>query len=388
MHTPSHKLLDSKLPNVGTTIFTVMSAAARQHNALNLSQGFPDFEPDEALCAALAAACSRPVHQYAPMTGLPGLRGWIAEHHQACYGAAYNPETEITVTSGGTEALYAAIAALVRDGDEVICFDPAYDSYAPAVELQGGRTIRIPLRHPDYAFDWNAVEAALSPRTRLLLLNSPHNPTGRVLSADDLNALRDLARTNPFLILSDEVYEHMVFDGSAHLSLCDDPELASRSLVVGSFGKNLHITGWKVGWCAAPAELTAEFRKVHQYLTFSTATPLQQALQDYLTARGPRVFDGLPDFYQQKRDLFANLLKNSRFRRLPAQGTYFELYAYDEISSLPDTEFCMWMTREHGVAAIPVSYFYADHYDARVIRFCFAKTDDTLRQAAERLCQI
>ncbi len=382
---PFQTLPDSKLPLVGTTIFTVMTAEARKHGAINLSQGFPDFDPEPELLAALARIITQPVHQYAPMAGLPRLREWIAAHHRHHYAAAYDPESEITVTSGGTEALYAAITAFVGAGDEVICFDPSYDVYVPAVELQGGKAIRIPMHSPQFSFDWDAVASALSPRTKLLLLNNPHNPTGRVFTKADLQALRQLAARHPFLILADEVYEHMVFDGRTHLSMAADPDLQSRSLVVGSFGKNLHITGWKVGWCVAPAPLTTEFRKVHQYLTFSTATPLQEALVSYLEPCGEAALSGLAAFYQQKRDRLANLLSGSRLRRIPSAGTYFELYDYSAISDLNDREFCLKLVRENGVAAIPVSVFYADSIDSRIIRLCFAKSDTTLVQAAERL---
>jgi methionine aminotransferase len=385
---PFQTLPDSKLPLVGTTIFTIMSAEARKHGAINLSQGFPDFEPEPELVEALAKVITKPVHQYAPMAGMLRLREWIAAHHQHHYAADYDPESEVTITSGGTEALFAAITAFVRAGDEVICFDPSYDVYVPAVELQGGRAVRVPMRAPEYAFDWDAVEASLTPRTRLLLLNNPHNPTGRVFTEADLLALKALAARHPFLVVADEVYEHMVFDGRQHLSMTRDPELRARSLVIGSFGKNLHITGWKVGWCAAPEGLTLEFRKVHQYLTFSTATPLQEALVQYLEPRGAAALSGLNAFYQSKRDRLAELLSTSRLFRIPSQGSYFELYSYEQLSDQDDRTFCHQLVQQPGVAAIPISVFYANGQDQHIIRLCFAKSDDTLVRAAERLCSI
>lgn len=381
MHYPA-----SKLPHIGTTIFTVMSQMANEHKAINLSQGFPDFDGPSALLNAVGAYIVKGMNQYAPMSGLPVLREQIAAKVQRIYGNPVSSD-EVTVTSGATEALFAAIAAVVRAGDEVIMFDPAYDSYDPAVELNGGVSIHLQLQPPQFAIDWAQVKATITPKTRLIILNSPHNPTGSVLTAADMQQLIELVRGTDILLLSDEVYEHIAFDGQQHQSLNRYPELYERSFVVSSFGKTYHTTGWKIGYCVAPLPLTAEFRKMHQYLTFATCTPMQLALADILRDE-PEHADNLPQFYQKKRDLFCSLLSNSRFKLTPSAGTYFQVVDYSAISDLPDTAFCEWLTKEVGVAAIPVSVFCKVPPEMRLIRFCFAKGDDTLQRAAERLCTL
>jgi methionine aminotransferase len=378
--------IDSKLPSVGTTIFTVMSRLAAEHGAINLSQGFPDFEPPGRLVDLVDGHLRRGgANQYAPMAGLPRLREAIADKVAAYYGCRVDPETSITVTSGGTEALFCAIQAIVRPGDEVVLLDPAYDSYEPAVTLAGGRTVRVPLRRPGFSPDWDRVRSALTQRTRLLILNFPHNPSGAVLTADDLQVLAGLLRNSPAFVLADEVYEHMIYDGRRHHSLLTHAELAGRGLVVSSFGKTCHATGWKVGYCVAPAELTAEFRKVHQFVQFAVATPLQAGIADFM-AECPEHARDLPAFYQAKRDRFAELLGQTRFRFTPAASTYFQLVDYSAVSDLPDVEFARWLTTQCGVAAIPISVFSAQPPAAeRIVRFCFAKHEATLAAAALKL---
>jgi len=377
----------SKLPQVGTTIFTVMSGLAAEYGALNLSQGFPDFEGPKALREGVSHYLNHGHNQYAPMVGVPALRQAIAAKVASLYGRSTDADAEVTVTSGGTEALFCAITAVVRPGDEVIVFDPAYDSYEPAVELAGGRCVRLPLLAPAYRPDWNAVADALSDRTRLIIFNSPHNPTGSVLTADDLDALETLLVDRDTLLLSDEVYEHIIFDGAEHQSLLRRPGLAERAFVVSSFGKTYHVTGWKIGYCIAPAALTAEFRKVHQYVTFASITPVQLALADFLVDH-PEHHLNLPDFYQQKRDRFCALLESSRFILEPAEGTYFQLLNYAAISDESDVALARRLIIEHGIASIPVSVFYQKPPADRVLRFCFAKDDATLERAAEILCAI
>jgi methionine aminotransferase len=380
--------LESKLPKVGTTIFTVMSQLAAQHRAVNLGQGFPDFEGPAALHEALARHTREGRNQYAPMTGVPALREAIARKTEELYDRKLDAETEVTVTSGATEALFAAIHAVVRSGDEVIVLDPCYDSYEPAIELAGGHAVHVPLAAPSFAVDWQRVKDAISPRTRMIMLNSPHNPTGAMLTRADLDELADLIRDTDILVLSDEVYEHIVFDGRAHESMLGHAELAERSFVVSSFGKTYHITGWKVGYCVAPATLSAEFRKVHQYLTFCTFNAAQWALADYLEA-DPAHYLELPRFYQARRDHFVRALASSRFRLLPVAGAYFQLADYSAISTEDDVHFARRLTVEHGVAAIPVSAFYeSPPTGQRLVRFCFAKQESTLDAAAERLCAI
>lgn len=377
--------IDSKLPRVGTTIFTVMSQLAARHGAVNLGQGFPDFDGPPRLREALARAMAEGKNQYAPMTGVPALREAIAAKIARCYGARVDAEAEITVTSGATEALYCAITALVRAGDEVIVLDPCYDCYEPAIELAGARAIHVPLVPPAFGVDWDRVRDAITPRTRMILVNSPHNPSGAVFDAADLDALAAITRDSDIVVLSDEVYEHIVFDGRRHLSLVGHPELRARSIVVSSFGKTWHCTGWKIGYAVAPPALSVEFRKVHQYVTFCTFAPAQWALAEAMTAM-PAHEDELPAFYQAKRDRFRALLADTRFELLPVAGAYFQTVDYSAISDQPDAAFCEWLVREQGVAAIPVSAFYdAPPEGQRLVRFCFAKTDATLDAAAARL---
>jgi methionine aminotransferase len=379
--------IDSKLPNVGTTIFTVIGELANRHNAINLGQGFPDFSAPEALLERVDHHVRQGHNQYAPMAGVAALREAIAAKVEQSYGRPISAEREITVTPGATEALYCAITACVRPGDEVIVFDPAYDSYEPAIELSGGRAVHLPLLPPEFAIDWQRVEDAINPRTRMIILNSPHNPTGATLSAADLETLAELVRETDILLLSDEVYEHLVYDGETHHSLLSHEELAARAFVVFSFGKTYHVTGWKTGYCIAPPALTAELRKVHQYVAFVAVTPIQLALADYLRDC-PEHYRQLPAFYQRKRDLFCEHMTGSRFKFTPARGTFFQLMDYSDISDRDDMAMAQWLTRETGVAAIPVSVFYQEPPAARYVRFCFAKEDQTLIKAAELLCRI
>ncbi len=377
--------IETKLPKVGTTIFTVMSQLAVEHKAVNLGQGFPDFDGPPALRDALTRAMAEGRNQYAPMTGVPALREAIARKTEKLYGRKVNADTEITVTSGATEALFAAIAAVVRAGDEVIVLDPCYDSYEPAIELNGGRAVHVALDPRTFRPDWDRIAAAVTPKTRMILVNTPHNPCGSVFDASDLDALAELAHKHDLFVLSDEVYEHIVFDGAAHQSVLRRPELAERSFVVSSFGKTYHCTGWKVGYCIAPRALSAEFRKVHQYLTFCTFTPAQVALAEILES-DPQHYLDLPAFYQAKRDRFRDLLAGSKFELLPVGGAYFQVADYSKLSDKDDLSFCEWLVRNGGVAAIPISAFYeTPPPEQRLVRFCFAKSDAVLVQAAERL---
>ena len=379
-------LLQSKLPHVGTTIFTQMSALAAEHDAINLSQGFPDFPIDDSLIERVAYYMRKGRNQYAPMTGVPQLRHSIAAKIRRIYDYTPDAEREITVTSGATEGLYAVIAALVRPGDEVIVLDPSYDSYAPAIQLQGGNAVHVALPHPHYRPDWEAIRNSISPRTRLIITNTPHNPTGSVWTEEDLLQLEELAIRHDLIVLSDEVYQHLVYDGQQHQSVLKRPRLRERAAAVFSFGKTFHATGWKAGYVVAPEALSVEIRKVHQYLTFSTHTPTQLALADHL--QSAENYEQLPSFYQNKRDLFLTLVQESRFKPLACGGTYFQLLDYSAISDMPDVEMARWLTIEKGVAAIPVSVFYVDKQDHRLLRFCFAKQEETLQKAAERLCKI
>jgi methionine aminotransferase len=378
--------IKSKLPDVGITIFTIMSKLAAEHQAVNLSQGFPDFDPHPDLVERVSEAMQDGLNQYAPMQGVPELRRQIALKTAELYGNRIDAETGITITSGATEALFAAIAAVVHAGDEVIVIEPAFDSYVPAIVLNQGIPVFVPMTFPGYAIDWNRVASAITPRTRLLILNSPHNPTGTALNEEDIDALRDITADTEILILSDEVYEHIIFDDRRHESLLRYPDLAGRSMVISSFGKTYHTTGWKIGYCVAPPRLTQEFQKVHQFLTFATNTPIQHAYAHIMQRKA--LYLGLADFYQQKRDLFLELMKGSRFSPLPCAGTYFQMMDYAAITDEADVDFARRMTIEHGVAAIPPSVFYHDRRDHKVLRFCFAKSDKTLQQAAERLCRI
>ena len=377
----------SKLPNLGTTIFTRMSALAQEHQAINLSQGFPDFDGPRYLQERLAYHVAQGANQYAPMTGAQALRDAIADKTEALYGHRPDVNTDITVTAGATEALYAAITALVRQGDEVICFDPSYDSYAPAVELSGGVLKRVALQPPHFRVDWQAFAGLLSPRTRLVILNTPHNPSATVWRKEDYVELWQAIAGQEIYVLSDEVYEHICFADEGHASVLAHPQLRERAIAVSSFGKTYHMTGWKVGYCVAPAALSAELRKVHQYLTFSVNTPAQLALADMLRAQ-PEHYRELPDFYRARRDVLINALRGSRLEILPCEGTYFLLADYSAISELDDVSFCEWLTKEAGVAAIPLSVFCADAFPHKLIRLCFAKQESTLLAAAERLCKL
>jgi methionine transaminase len=375
--------IDSKLPAVGTTIFTVMSRLASEVGAINLSQGYPDFDCDPALVEAVAAHMRSGKNQYAPMAGVPRLREAIAAKYEWSHGRKYDPETDVTITSGGTEAIFDAVAATVGPGDEVVVLEPCYDSYVPAITLSGGTPVFVPLQFPDYSVNWDAVRRAVTPRTRMIMLNSPHNPAGAVLTPEDMRALVDLVEGTQILILSDEVYEHIIFDGLQHESCARYDPLASRAFIVGSFGKTYHTTGWKVGYTVAPAALTAEFRKVHQFVTFSTNTPVQHAIADFLETR--RGLAELGPFFQAKRDLFLRLMADSRFRPLACRGSYFQLMDYSAITGEADADFAIRLTKEHGVASIPTSPFLHVGKAPSVLRFCFAKRDDTLEQAAARL---
>ncbi|GAB4008646.1 pyridoxal phosphate-dependent aminotransferase [Spirosoma migulaei] len=385
-HLPTLSSLASKLPNVGTTIFTVMSKLATETGAINLSQGFPGFDCSPKLVSLVEQYLRKGFNQYAPMTGVPALREALARKTADQYGVSYDPETEITITSGATEAIFAAVTAVVRPGDEVLVFEPAYDSYVPAIDLNGGVPVYVTLTPPDYGIDWQVVREKITDKTRLILVNTPHNPTGHVWTTDDLTQLANLVRDRDIWIVSDEVYEHILFDSRVHNSLMTHPELRERTFIIGSFGKTFHITGWKIGYCLAPNELSVEFRKIHQYLTFSTVTPIQYALADYL--KDPDHYRQLPDFYQRKRDLFLAGLHGSRFTFKPAEGSFFQTVSYAAITDEPDYDLAIRLTREIGVASIPVSVFYNQKNDYKILRFCFAKDDAILEEAAQRLSNL
>ena len=377
---------ESKLPSLGTTIFTQMSALAQQHQAINLSQGFPDFDGPRYLQERLAYHVAQGANQYAPMTGVAALRDAIVDKTEELYGYRPDANSDVTVTAGATEALYAAITALVRSGDEVICFDPSYDSYAPAIELSGGVLKRIALQ-PHFRVDWQQFAASLSDKTRLVILNTPHNPSATVWQREDFAALWQAIADREIYVLSDEVYEHICFAAEGHASVLAHPQLRERAVAVSSFGKTFHMTGWKVGYCVAPAAISAELRKVHQYLTFAVNTPAQLAIADMLRSE-PEHYRQLPAFYRERRDLFIDALRASRLDILPCEGTYFLLADYSAVSDLDDVSFCRWLTTEIGVAAIPLSVFCADPFPHKLIRLCFAKQPATLLAAAERLCRL
>ena len=381
--------MQSKLPDVGTTIFTVMSQLAQECDAINLSQGFPEFNPDPALLDRVSHYLNADANQYAPMTGVPSLRQAIASKVGTLYGRDVDPDSEVTVCDGATEGLFSAIQAIVHPGDEVIVIDPAYDSYEPAVTLAGGRTVHLPMQttadHPDLHIDWQRLEDAVTDHTRLLILNFPQNPTGAILSAADLDRLADIVRDTPIYLLSDEVYEHIIFDGATNQSLLRHDELWERSFVVSSFGKTYHATGWKVGYCVAPEPLTIEFRKVHQFTCFAVITPVQLAIADYME-QTPGHYDELGRFYERKRDLFCNLVEGSRFTFHPARGTFFQVLDYSGITDEEDVRYAKRLTREIGVASIPISVFCDVPPPGRKLRFCFAKDDATLETAAKKLC--
>ncbi|HZW14286.1 MAG TPA: pyridoxal phosphate-dependent aminotransferase [Noviherbaspirillum sp.] len=384
-HVPS---LRSRLPQVGTTIFTVMSALAAEKGAVNLGQGFPDFDCDPALIDAVTAAMKNGLNQYPPMAGVAALREAIAAKIGNLYDRSYDAASEITITAGATQAILTAILCSVHPGDEVIVIEPVYDSYVPAIELAGGTPVFVQMEvgPQGYSVPWPKVAAAVTPKTRLIMINSPHNPTGSVLRDADIRALSDIVRGTDILLISDEVYEHMVYDGARHESVCRYPELAARAFVISSFGKTYHVTGWKVGYVAAPAPLSAEFRKVHQFNVFTVNTPVQHGLARYMAEPAPYL--ELPAFYQRKRDLFRDGLKSTRFKLLPSEGTYFQCVDYSAISTMPEADFAKWLTSEIGVAAIPVSAFYNQPKESGIVRFCFAKKDETLRAALNRLATL
>ena len=375
--------LQTKLPQVGTTIFTVMSGLATEKNAVNLGQGFPDFHCDPLLVDAVTDAMKSGLNQYPPMTGVPVLREAIATKIKALHGRDYNAASEITITAGATQAIITIILAVVHAGDEVIVLEPCYDSYIPNIDLAGGVTVRVPLTPGTFRPDFEKIAAAITPKTRAMLINSPHNPSGTIWTRNDMLRLQALLAPTNVLLISDEVYEHMVFDGQQHESAARFPGLAARAFIVSSFGKTYHVTGWKVGYVAAPASLTTEFRKVHQFNVFTVNTPVQYGLAKYMS--DPKPYLELPAFYQRKRNLFRDGLKHTRFKLLPSEGTYFQCVDISEVSDLSETEFCKWLTSEIGVAAIPLSAFYSDGFDQRVVRFCFAKKDETLNAALQRL---
>jgi methionine transaminase len=378
--------LQSRLPNVGTTIFTVMSALATAHDAVNLGQGFPDFECDPKLLDAVNTAMRAGHNQYPPMAGIAALREAVAAKIEALYGARYDAGSEITVTAGATQAIISAVLAVVHPGDEVIVLEPCYDSYAPNIELAGGRVVRVALTPGAFRPDFAAIGAALNSKTRAIIVNSPHNPSATVWTRAEMERLAALLEPTDTLLISDEVYEHMVFDGTAHVSASSLPSLAARAFIVSSFGKTFHVTGWKVGTVSAPAALSAEFRKVHQFNVFTVNTPMQHALAAYLADPAP--YRSLPAFYQAKRDLFRAGLAATKLRLLPSEGSYFQCVDYSAVSDLGEEAFCRWLTQEMGVAAIPLSAFYADGRDQNIARLCFAKRDETLRTALDRLARI
>jgi methionine aminotransferase len=373
--------MQSKLPNLGTTIFTTMSQLAQEHDAINLSQGFPNFRPDEALIQLANEAMRSQRNQYAPLAGLPELRQKLAKKIYNLHQRQYDWESEMTITAGATQAIFTAISAIVHPGDEVVVFKPAYDCYEPAVELFGGIVKPIQLEAPNYKIPWQKVKDAVSEKTKLIIINTPHNPSGYVWTKEDFQNLKDTVEHTSAYILSDEVYEHMVFDGKKHISICQDQMLSERSIITFSFGKTYHVTGWKLGYAVAPEPIMKEFRKVHQYNVFCVNHPLQYALSQILDNQSH--YQGLSDFYQKKRDYFLELVKESRFNFVPSQGTYFQMADYSKISDLPDTEFCLELIKKHKLAAIPVSVFNHENLQQGYIRFCFAKTDETLEKAAE-----
>ena len=378
--------LDSKLPGTGTTIFSVMSALAQEHKAINLAQGFPNFECEAKLIELVTHYMKAGYNQYAPMPGVLALREEIAKKTALLYGVKPDVTTDITVTCGATEAVYSTITAVIKPGDEVIILEPAFDIYAPAVILSGGIIKPVALNLPDYSLNHELLAKSISPKTKLIILNSPHNPSGAVVSHEDMLFLENLLKNSNVLLLSDEVYEHMVFDGKKHHSAHEYPQLRNRSFIISSLGKTYHTTGWRLGYVIAPAPLTAEFRKIHQFVTFSAHTPSQMAFATLM--KDESLYLNLPAFFQQKRDLFLEALKNSRFKSVPSSGTYFQFLSYQDISELNDTEFASYLTINHGVASIPISVFYHHHQNDKMLRFCFAKDDETLLKAADLLCKI
>lgn len=380
------KNLPSKLPYVGTTIFTVMSKLATDEGAYNLSQGFPSFDCSPKLSELVCHYLKNGYNQYAPMSGVPAFRESIAEKTSKVYGISYDPETEVTVTSGATEAIFCAVTAVVYPGDEVIVLEPAYDSYVPAIDLNGGIPIFVTLDAPDFKIDWEKVKAKISPKTKAIIVNSPQNPVGTVFSKEDLNSLAEIVRNKDIYIVSDEVYEHIVFDGEIHHSMMTHPELKEKSFICNSVGKTYHVTGWKVGYCLAPAALTKEFQRIHQYITFCSVSPMQYALADFLKL--PEYYEQLSDFYQRKRDRFNEALSSSRFSLKPSKGSFFQIASYEKITDEYDYDLAIRLTKEIKVASVPVSVFYKEKRDDKLLRFCFAKDDDILDKAAELLCKL
>lgn len=379
-------ILNSKLPTVGTTIFSVMSKLAKEHNAINLSQGFPDYATNPKLIKFVADAMIDGHNQYAPMEGSFALRELVAEKMSSFYDVNYNPETEITITAGGTQAIFTALASVINPGDEVIIFEPAYDCYSPTIKLLGGLVKPFALHAPDYAIDWEMVKMLFSVNTKMIIINNPHNPTGSILSKKDIDALIKLTKNTDILILSDEVYEHIIFDGEQHESVSKYPVLKERSFIVASFGKLLHTTGWKIGYCLAPAKIMAEFRKVHQFNVFSVNTPMQIGISNYL--KSENIYQEIPSFFQQKRDLFRSLLSETKFKLLPCKGSYFQCVSFERISEEKDIDFAKKLVTDFGVASIPVASFYTKNSDTKILRFCFAKEEKTLKSAIERLMKV
>jgi len=379
-------MVRSKLPNIGTSIFSVMTEMANKHNALNLSQGFPDFNPSKKLVDLVSKYMKNGLNQYAPMPGVMKLREKISKKTEELYGYTYNPETEITVTAGATEAIYSSISAFVQEGDEVIIFEPAYDSYAPVIKANGGSPVYVAAKLPDYKIDWDEVNKIVNARTRMIIINTPHNPTGSVLTSVSMEKLSKLVAGTKIMILSDEVYEHIVFDNEEHQSIVKYPGLIDRSIVISSFGKTYHATGWKTGYCLASENITKEIRKIHQFNVFSANTPIQYALADFLDEK--EEYLELGDFYQKQRDEFLDLIKDTKFKFIPSKGTYFQLLDYSEISDEKDVDFANRLITEFGIASVPVSAFYHHAYDAKVLRFCFAKTSQTLKKAAKLLLKV
>lgn len=378
--------ISSKLPKTGLSVFATMSGMADEYGAINLSQGFPDFECSIKLIGLVNKYMFNGHNQYAPMNGVMKLRETIAEKTERLYSASYNPETEIIITTGATQAIYTAISAFIREDDEVIVLEPAYDSYIPAIKLNGGVPVCIPLSHPDYSINWNNVRKRLSHHTKMIIINTPHNPTGTVFTKKDLLELERITKHTDIIILSDEVYEHIIFDGRQHQSVCLFPSLAERSIIVNSFGKTFHITGWKTGYCLGPEDLMKEFRKIHQFIVFCSNHPIQHALADFLKNKSN--YEGLNEFYREKRDFFLRHLKSSRFKQTPASGTYFQLLDYSRISDEPEMDFAQRLIKEHKVGSVPVSSFYNNPVNNFILRFCFAKSEETLERAAEILCKV
>lgn len=381
-----NQAIESKFPQLGISIFPLMSALALKHNAINLAQGFQGFEVAPSLIELVYKYMREGYNQYSPMPGTLRLREVLANKQEHLYGIAYNPETEITIAAGATEAVFSAISAIVHEGDEVICFEPVFDIYPPAIALNRGKAIRIKLKRPNFNYDWEEVKARVTPRTKLIILNSPHNPTGKILQQSDIDALASIVQDTSIIILSDEVYEHMVFDGKEHISLAKHPELYHRTMVIASLGKVFHCTGWRIGYCMAPKDLSSEFRKTHQFVTFCANTPIQLAMADFLEDRSN--YESLSSFFELKRNFLANQLESSGFALLPVEGSYFQLANYSHLSNLPDVEFAKWLTESHGVASIPTSVFYSDKQDDQLIRLCFAKEDAELLLAGDKLRNI